>query len=49
MNNQFAFYLLCLLGIIVGVVIVKKVASCLIKGVLLAIILALLAFFWLGQ
>mgnify|MGYP006959282850 CR=1 FL=1 len=49
MSNHFVFYILCLVGIIVGIAIVKKVASCLVKLVLLAVIVGLLALYWFCQ
>ena len=49
MNNDFTLYIVCLIAIVVGIVIVKKVASCLIKTIVLLIIVGLLAaYFYLN-
>lgn len=46
MNTSFAYYIFVLIGIIVAVIILKKVASCLIKTIALAVIVAALAFIY---
>lgn len=43
-NDQFLLYLGAILALIIGVVIIKKVASCLIKTVVGLIVLAILAY-----
>lgn len=43
--NNFLFYALILLAIVVGVIIVKKVTSCLFKLLVAVIVIALVA--WL--
>lgn len=43
--NNFLFYALILLAIVIGVIIVKKVTSCLFKLLVAVIIIALVA--WL--
>jgi len=47
MNNDFTLYIACLIAIIVGVVIIKKVASCLIKTIALLIVVGLLVAYFL--
>ncbi|HEY9551579.1 MAG TPA: hypothetical protein VIQ97_04770 [Prevotella sp.] len=47
MSNEFIYYLFCLLAVIVGFLIVKKVAGCLIKSVIALAILAILAFVYI--
>lgn len=44
MDNNFLYYIFCIVAIIVGFVILKKVASCLIKSIVMIAILAALAF-----
>ena len=40
------YYIFCLLAIVIGIVIVKKVASCLIRTVVLLALVAALAFLY---
>lgn len=44
MDSNLMYYLFIVAAIVVGIVIVKKVTSCLIKTVFLAALVALLAF-----
>ena len=46
METSFAYYLFVLAAIVVGVVVVKKIASCLIKTVVLIAIVALMAYIY---
>lgn len=46
MDTSFAYYLFVLAAIVVGVVLVKKIASCLIKTVVLLAIVALMAYIY---
>ncbi len=46
MSTNFAYYILVLVGIIVAVIILKKVASCLFKTIAMAVIVAILAFIY---
>lgn len=41
--ENFAYYVFCIIALIVGVFVVKKVAGCLIRTVILAVIIAALA------
>lgn len=48
MEHSFAYYIVCLLAIILGIFIVKKITSCLIKTVImLALVAALAAVYFL--
>lgn len=44
MDHNLTYYLFCLIAIIAGILIVKKVASCLIRTVVIIILLAVLTF-----
>lgn len=44
--ENYIYYIFCLIAIIVGVVIVKKVAGCLIKSVILLAIIAVMAYIY---
>ena len=46
METSFAYYLFVLAAIVVGVVVVKKIASCLIKTVVLIAIVDLMAYIY---
>ena len=46
MDNSFAYYIFILVALIAGIVVVKKVTSCLIKTIALAVIVGILAFFY---
>ena len=46
MSTNFIYYLCCLLAIIAGFLIVKKVAGCLIKSIVMIVIIAILAFLY---
>lgn len=41
--ESFSYYIFCIIALIVGVFIVKKVAGCLIRTVIFAVIIAALA------
>ena len=43
-NDQFLIYLGAILALVIGVIIIKKVASCLVKTVVGLIVLAILAY-----
>lgn len=43
MDNSFVYYIFCIIAFIVGIVVLRKVAGCLLKSVLLAIIIAAFA------
>lgn len=46
--NQIGYYIFVLVAVIVAFIVVKKVASCMIKSViLLAMVAALAAIYWL--
>lgn len=48
MDNNLAYYIFVLIVIIVGLVLAKRVATCLLKSVVLFItLIALLAIYWL--
>ncbi|MCD8297812.1 MAG: hypothetical protein LUC88_09595 [Prevotella sp.] len=42
MTGDFAYYIYCLIGLIVAIFVFKKVAGCLIRTIIFAIILAVL-------
>jgi hypothetical protein len=46
MSSNFAYYIFVLVGIIVAVIILKKVASCLVKSIAMAVIVGLLLFLY---
>lgn len=41
-DSNFAYYIYCIIALIVGFVVVKKIASCLIRSVVSGIVLAIL-------
>ena len=43
MSSSFSYYIFCLVAFIVGFFIVKKVAGCLVRSVIFAVIVAILA------
>lgn len=43
MEHTFVYYIVCLLAIIVGIFLVKKITGCLVKTVILLVLLAALA------
>jgi hypothetical protein len=43
MNDEFLFYALCLIALVIVGLVVKKVASCLIKTVVLLLVVAAVA------
>ena len=47
MNPDFTLYIVALVAFIVGFLIIKKVTSCLVKTIVLIVIVAALAFFYL--
>ena len=48
MDSHFMYYVFIIVGIVVGVIVLKKITSCLIKSILLFVIIALLAFLYFG-
>ena len=46
MDSNFLYYGLVLFAIIIGVLVVKKIASCLIRSIVLIIMIAILAFIY---
>lgn len=45
-SSNFGYYIFCLLAFVVGFLFVKKLAGCLIKTVIMAVLLAVLAAFY---
>ena len=45
-NEDFTFYVFCLLAFIVGIFILKKVASCLLKTVFTIVLIGLLVLYY---
>lgn len=43
MTSQFGYYIFCILAFIVAFLLVKKIAGCMIKTVVMAVLLAILA------
>lgn len=41
--NNFSYYIFCIIALIIGVVVIKKVAGCLIRTIVFAVIIAALA------
>ncbi|EFA43585.1 hypothetical protein HMPREF0645_1955 [Hallella bergensis DSM 17361] len=46
MNTGFTYYLFILAAIVVGIVILKKITSCLFRIICLAVIVAVLAYIY---
>ena len=44
MSSDYLLYILVLVAVVAGVLIIKKVASCLIKTIVLVVVLAIAAF-----
>jgi hypothetical protein len=40
--EHFGYYILCILAVVIGFLVVKKIASCLIKSILLFVIIGIL-------
>ena len=49
LNDDFMLYALALVALVIGVLIIKKVASCLIKIVVLLVLLAVAGFIYYTQ
>lgn len=47
MGSDFIFFIFVLIAIVVGIIVIKKVASCLIKSVFLLLIVGALLFLYL--
>lgn len=47
MDSNFTYYLLVLIAIVVGIIIVKKVTSCLFRFICLVVIVAALVYIYL--
>lgn len=45
-NNSFVYYVFVLIAIVVGFLVVKKVASCLVKSIVLVLLVAALFFLY---
>ena len=43
MTSQFGYYIFCILAFMVAFLLVKKIAGCMIKTVVMAVLLAILA------
>lgn len=43
MTSNFAYYIFCILAVVIGFLIVKRIASCMIKTVVAVIIIAAIA------
>lgn len=43
MDNNFGYYVFCLVAIIVGLFVMKKITGCIVRTVILAIVVAALA------
>lgn len=46
MDTSFTYFLFVLVAIVVGVIVVKKIAGCLIKTVVLLLLVGLLAYLY---
>lgn len=48
MNTSFLYYVFCILALVAGVFLVKKITGCLIKSVVMLVLMAVLAaaYFW---
>ncbi|MGN1374941.1 MAG: hypothetical protein ACI4V5_00140 [Prevotella sp.] len=44
--ENFMYYIFCLIALVIGIVLFKKVAGCLIKTIVFAVIIAALAVVW---
>lgn len=45
-TSSLSFYVFCIIALIIGVAVVKKVASCLIKTVVLVVLLGIAAYLY---
>lgn len=43
MSTDFTYYIFCIIALIVGFLLVKKIAGCMIKSVIMIVIIAVLA------
>lgn len=46
MSKDFLFYLFCMISVLTGVMIVKKITGCLIKGAVLVAVIVVLVFIY---
>ena len=46
MDSNFTFFVFILIAIVVGVIVVKKITGCLIKAIIFAVIISILAFIY---
>lgn len=46
MSTELTYYAFCIAVIVVGILIVKKIAGCLLKSIMLIIMAAILAAIW---
>ena len=44
MDNNYLFYIICIIAIIIGAVLVKKIVGCIARSIITLIIIAILAF-----
>lgn len=43
MTSDFAYYVFCLVAVVVGLFIMKKITGCIIRAIVVAVVVALLA------
>ena len=48
-NDQFLIYLGAILALVIGVIIIKKVASCLIRTIVGVVVVAVLAYLYFSS
>ncbi len=46
MDNELIYYLFCLAVLIVGILIIKKIAGCILKSLALIVVVLILAVIW---
>lgn len=42
MTSSFSYYIFCIIAVIVGFIVVKKIASCLVKSIVAAVTIAII-------
>lgn len=49
MENNFAYYVFALVAVVVAFLVIKKVASCLIRTIVGVVVVAVLAYFYFSS
>lgn len=43
MTSSFSYYIFCIIAVIVGFIVVKKIANCLVKSIVAAVTIVIIA------